>query len=321
MTLDITPATPTFSAYEKEVKSLDKETYLGLLTWYQVSETQVDHAVLKASLEAHGLKDLVPRAPRDEDVFRRCAPNGHRQRVETSNAAVYVNYLIRQVSRSSGVCVKHIVAEYVDSSGEKLDFEEVHSLKFDASSGGILSAPIGVGDMTAAEIARKIVDEYHATRGKVNDDALRQIIRKVMERSRATTVRPSGGVYFVMSQYSDLVESLEGFANDMPGMSVHSLPLVDSSKQRDMLRKAYEDETVGEAERLMAEIGEILGSADDITPDRFATISAKVNTISTRNAEYSHLLEDNLSLASTRLMLLKAQMGGLLAKIKVKAAK
>lgn len=306
--------TTTFTEYTQHAKSQDADTYLGHLVWYMVAETTVEHSVLHGLLKKHNLEFACPRAPRDEDVFRRCAPNGHRKKVVTTNNEIHVNYLIRQVKRNGGVCTKHIVAETVDASGETLDYEEVYELKY--ANGSLTSSPLGAGDYTAGLIAEEIEQDYLQTKGRVDGNALRTVIRKVMDQARATAVRPAGGVYFVMAQYSDLVEALEAAVEPIAGTQVHSLPLVDDKKQRDMLRRAYEAETVEEVERSLGEIAELLKREEEITSDQYARLSSRFSLLSTKNKEYMKLLQTTVDETDTKLDIYRLQMTQLLTKVK-----
>lgn len=293
-----------------------KEAWLGELLWYTVSETTVDYVTLKKVLEANGLGSYVPRAPRDEDVFRRVAPNGHKKKISTTNDEIHVNYLIRQVKRGGGSCTKHIVAETVDSSGETLDYEEVYSLFYDGDVATMVVAQLGAGDATAEEIAHQLLHDFKSARGRVDAAAVRGVIRRVLDDARAVNVRPTGGVYFVMPQYSPLVEALENVAAELPGAFVHPLPLLDDRKQRDMLKRAYETETAEEADRMLSEISGMLGNKDSrVTPDFYARLSARFTRMKDRNAEYTGLLEDALGGADSKLTILRRQMTALLRRV------
>lgn len=304
----------SFATYADKARHTDRATWIGTICWYTVHETQVKWTDLRDALQANGLQTLCPREPRNEDVFRRLTPNGHRKRVSTSNELIHVNYLIRQVSRGGGSCLKHIVAEYVDTEGETLEFEDVQALRYDGEKDVLATWPLGVGDVTAMEIAADIVREFHVTKGRVDANALRKLIRTCLIEARATTVRSTGGVYFVMSNYVDKVDALESVADVIPGMMVHSLPLQDDKKQRDMLRQAYEAETTEEVDRMLGEIAELL-TRENVTPDAYARLSAHFTELTARNQEYIDLLEDTLDNAGSKLSIYRAQMTQLLRKV------
>lgn len=287
---------------------------LGYLLWYMVSETSIRWTDLKDALDKHNLSQFVPRKPRNEDVFLRVAQNGHAKRVSTTNDQIHVNYLIRQVKSGGGSTVKHIVIETVDADGETLDFEDVVSLRYDGTD--LTYATIGAGDATAEELALKIINDFSAARGRVDAAAVRNIIRKVLAEARAVAVRPTGGVYFVMPAYVHLIENLELVAETLPGAFVHPLPLVDDRKQRDMLRRAYEAETVGEVDRSLEELSKILADkGNKITPAQYARQSAKFSTLLDKHRDYDGLLQDLSGTAESKLTILRQQMASLLRRV------
>lgn len=309
----------TFKQHAEAAKKTDRETWLGSLLWYTVSETRVSFSDLEQALKDSGLKDFVPRKPRDEDVFRRVAPNGHKRRIASSVPDVHVNYRIHQVKRGGGVCVKQIVMETVDTAGEVLQFLPVYEMRYVEGSGGddlsvhSLVTPV---DTVAEVIADEIVADYQANRGWVDATAIRTIIRRVMESCKATNVRPTGGVYFVMSAYASTVDSLEEFAQRIDGSQVHSLPLISDDKQREMVRRAYEAESVGEIEALMQQVSGILGDPTiKMNTKKYAALSAQFTHALSKTKDYEHLLEDTLDLTNDKLDLLQTGMAQLLMRV------
>lgn len=306
--------TDTLTDYITKVKQQDPTLFLGDLVWYTVSETRVRFSDLQDALIRAGLAAFVPRQPRNEDVFRRVAPNGHKKKVPTSDPDIHINYLIRQVRRGGGVCIKQIVAETVDSAGEKLGYEPVYELKYvDGATEEVTIAVIGNLDLTAGVIANDIVANYRANRGWVDATAVRTIIRNVMLASRATNVRPTGGVYFVMNAYASNVASLEKFAAEIPGSQVESLPLIADDKRKAMIRRAYEAESVEQIDRMLAEVSQILSDPNaTLDAKKYGAYSAQFSAALTKTKDYENLLEDTLDNTNSKLTILQRSMAQLL---------
>lgn len=312
--MTITPSS-VFNTATAATRQLPPELILGSLVWYQVSETRVAWTTVEQNLKAVGLSEYCPKAPRDEDVFRRVAPNGHIARTESSaDPNIHFNYLIRQVRRGGGDCVKHIVVETVDKAGETLGFDDVLALKYTEARKTMEIEEI-IPNFKARQLADDILGEFNANKGFVDDNALRAIIRKVFDGSRATNVRPNGGVYFVMAQYRNLVNSLERFCDMTQDTFVHSLPLVDDGKQKEMLRRAYEEETISDVDKMMEEITALLGSKDEVTPKQFARFNDRAVLARGKHSDYQKLLSDSLDSASSKLDILNLQMRTMFQKV------
>jgi hypothetical protein len=304
-----------FKNFAEQAKRTDQDLWLGELVWYTVPETRVRHTDLEVALTKAGLSNFVPRKPRDEDVFRRVAPNGHKKRVGTADPEIHINYLIRQVKRGGGVCVKQIVAETVDSGGEKLGYEPVYEMKYVEGATEELTAfsLSTTPDPVAQGIANDVLLNYAVNRGWVDAQAVRTIIRKVMEAARATNVRQTGGVYFVMSAYTNLVTALEKFAPLIPGCQVESLPLIADDKRKALIRRAYEAESVEQIDKMLAEVSGILGDPDaKLDARKYAAYSAQFSAALGKTKDYENLLSDTLDTTNSKLLILQRSMSQLL---------
>lgn len=301
--------------YEAQNVTKDRRVWLGQLTWFGVTETTVRHADLAAKLEARGLHDFIPAAPKDDDVFRRTFFNGQRRHYETDDPEVMENHLLRQVGRKDGVIVKRIVIETVDTSGHKLGYREAIDIRFDSSKPSeILVKPLGDDeDSRAWELASTLGAEYHAARGCVDARAVRDIIRQVLAACMAVPVRTGGGVYFVPMDRIAMLDSLEAVAAELPDCMVHSLPLIDDKRQRDMLQRAVEAETVDEIDRIVEEIAAIVKSGKKVSTRQWGAFAARHRAVTSRTKEYSGLLEQTLEQTDDRLRILGMEMANLLS--------
>ena len=165
---------------------------------------------------------------------------------------------------------------------------------------------------TAKEIMAECQVSFSRWRGKLGDQAIREWIRKQILIMGATPVRPSGGVYFLEERYADNVEAMETFVEKMlpPGGDCHSVEIPNNDKQREMVRRAIEAETIGEIERMMVEIANVR-RAGKLTPKRHLAMLSEVRILEKKMANYSKLLEKDLGTLSIRLKLLDASAKGL----------
>lgn len=305
----------TFSEYEAQVRAKDSGSYLGHLVWFGVAETSVRHADLEAKLKAGGLERFTPAAPRDDDVFRRTFYNGQRRHLETDDPEVFENLLVREVGRRDGVIVKRIVVETVDTSGHKLGYREAVDIRFDSTKPDeMLVKPLGDDENSRAwDLASVLAAEYRDARGCVDARAVREIIRQVLGAAMATSLRPGGGLYFVPMDFVELLDGLEAVANGLPGSMVHSVPLVDDEKQRDLVRRALEAETVDEIDRIVDEITAIVRSGKKVSMKQWSAFTARHRAVNERTKQYSGLLEQTLEDTDDRLRILGMEMANLLS--------
>lgn len=311
-----------FKTYSDRIRGMGADNWLGSLAWFSVSESvSVNHDEFRQHLLAAGL-DLafLPPTPRDDDVFRRVCTQAQRKRVPTA-AGTFENVLVRDVSRQNNTVIKQIVVEEVDAANKRLSYTPVYEVAFDGTS--IQSGYVGVGlhggvpgaSPSADAVLADIDSGFHAQKGKLNSYAIREVIRRVLGRSQATTVRSGGGVYFVMAAHVDHLAALEGLAERLDGVSVHSLPLLDDVKQRTMVKEAFEAETVGEIDRRLGEIDAIL-NGPEIPESKFLALNNEMQELIDKAESYSDLLEESMGNAEFRMKVYRKKMVSLLNHVK-----
>lgn len=299
----------SFAEYAERLRGGDRDLFLGELVWFSVTENAgIQHTTLVAELEKLGIAKYASRAPRDDDVFRRTCSQHQRKRVPTAQDGVFENYLIRDVKRGGGIVVKHIVVEQVDGANKRLSYTPAVSLQFE-SVGGIITieALSAQPDDQVMNVAELIEQDFQRERGMVNSYGIRDLIRTVLADTGATSVRPGGGVYFVMQSKVDYVDALDALSKVVRGVDVHSVPLIDDKRQREMVRKAVEAETVGEIDKTLAEIEEIM-DGEEITVERFTVMTNRMLTLKGRTQEYAELLDEELGNTEFRIKVLETKM-------------
>lgn len=308
-----------FSDYQERIESTMPELFLGRLAWYAITEQSfADHDEVCRMLLTNGVSDILPPAPRNRDVFKRACTSSQVKRIPTDQPNQFVNYLIREVGKDSENVWRRLVAETVDTEGRTLGYEEVFELHFAQRTSSINATSL-VGDPAPAALAvvQAVRDEYAAKEGKVTPYTLRELIRKTLGRLNSTVLRD--GVYFVREAHYDTVAGLEAFISDLPGGSTfHSLPLVDDRKQREMLRRSFEAESIGEVDRLLGEFRTINSGSGKITAERFSGLKVQADELRAKVADYSDLLDMAMEETASRLEILDRGLFEILGKVKVK---
>lgn len=288
--------------------------FLGRLVWYSISEQmEISHTEFNAkALKAfYGLEDQpdIPGFPRPTDVFKRGCTQSQRKNVETEDENVRLNYMTRPTGFDKDVVWRTIVREKVDSEGHTLGYDELVRVTFHREDETIRFEDLTIAedDDNVESIKTYIKTYYKEEIDKITPYAVREFVRKCLERTIfATKVRPSGGIYFVPEEYGPAVDALDNLLNDLgEASSFHYLPLPDDSKQREMLRVAFEDESVYAMDKLIAEMVEVLKSNKKISTDRFASMKLEYDNLLKKVGDYSELLDEKMETSSNRLLILK----------------
>jgi hypothetical protein len=305
----------------------DENMFLGYLVWYTVSnQAQILHSEFVATVVAN-LDDFVdirlPPAPRQVDVFKRaCTENQRRNQPATDDDHTSTEYMIRDVSANSTEIVRILVRESRDSEGEQLDYDELVKLRFLRKSEKIVIEAIDAGwgnDDVAVEIVNDVESYFESQTGILTAFAIRKYIRDLIHAEvYGISVKDSGGVYFVGSKYANIVAILCGIIDGLNGSSFQMVPIVDDSKQREMLKAAFEEDSIGEIDKLIGKMTEIL-QADEktkLTVDAYATFKASFDVIKNRVLEYSDLLDEAMETTASRLEIADEIMFDLIGKVK-----
>lgn len=308
-------------------ETIDQETVLGRLWWYSVNNMVIAHDAARQALAACGLEHLTPAVPKDYDVFRRVSSDAKRTRVPTSREGVFKNYLIREVSDENGIAIRRVVIETRNAAGKRLSYDQALEMQFDKESGKVGFECISElqrvsNDPAVGEIQQAIIAQYAAERGALNSYAIRELIRKVLLSSGATCVRESGGVYFLLEQRCTTMDALEPFFDYIgEALNVHSLPVPDNDKQRGMVRRAFEAESTGRLDALMAEIAEIRKDGKPISQERYERIMNDYQELVGKTKVYGEVLEHSLGGVETRLGLASQQVVQLIPMLRSPAAR
>lgn len=292
---------PTIITQYKETHR-DSE-FLGRIVWFSVREQSIPHAQIASELRQVGLDKYTPTMPADSDVFRRVSTAAQKKRLDGPDG-VRLNVLVRQVDDTPASILRRIVVEEVDQKGRRLDYTEAYDVSFDRTHGGISIAKItdrdfaGVDDDTAVEIRQM----YLAQRGCVDANAIRTTIKKVLDDAEAVLVRDTGGVNFAPRHTVDLVDRLERFSAQIPGTEVHSLPLIDTQKQRGLVQNGVEAAVNKEVDELLTEVRDLKNG--QVKPSKAAQLLNRSKELRRRLDNMKELLEDNLETAESRLELL-----------------
>lgn len=306
------------------LSKVDDEGLLGQLLWYSMSEVRVPHADAVAIITGEGIGN-VPNKPRDADVFKRIASKVTRTKVPTNDEDIFENYRWVEFKDENEIS-RRLIRETVDNNGRKLSVDERLDVTFNRGTSKITIDPIAA-DVSGYDIslADEISSGFDTWRGCLNAYALREWMRAhIYSRCLATKVKPGGGVYFVQQAFVDNVEALERIGVALQAYLVeahgevefHSLPLLDDRKQREMVQKYFEAETVDAVDAMMAEITKISKSTRKISSDKYAELLTQYQDLASKTKEYEDLLESKLASTTTRLDLFERSLKGIMGKVK-----
>lgn len=301
----------------ERLSTQDSSAFLGRLFWYQLSEVRISHGDLIAAMARAGITRNLPKPPHDTDVFKRVCTKAQRKRVPTSDPNTFENYKMVEFKDSKTV-TRRIVCEQVDNKGKVLRHFEMADIEFERPiAGGKSNIDINRTNAHPSPdqcgIAEAIIDEVQTQfaewKGCMNTYAVREWVRHFLLDLGATKARD--GVYFVAEAHAPKLERLEEFANLLAGngdVDFHTLPLVDDRKQRLMIQRAFEAETIDAIDALLVEISDLAGSEKGVKSARYAELVTEFQELTAKTLDYESLLQDKLDSTGARLKVFKQSL-------------
>jgi hypothetical protein len=212
------------------------------------------------------------------------------------------------------------VEQVVDGKEHQLDHRVVGNMAFHKSSGRLAFADeIDSSDYAypAYSKVKKGIESFIVTKADViHDLPIRESARTAVEVNlEGVRIRPGGGVYFVSNDRSVELEAVNSVINAVDTASFHMLPLPDDPEQRSMLKSGIESEVHEVCGDLMDDLTEMLNSSKGVTAKKFSDALDRYNLVKKKTADFSKLLNDNLSKSETQIDIVKRQMKKLSQKI------
>lgn len=285
---------------------------LGNILFYSVVEaTRISHEDFTTRLKAADLGEFVPNVPRDDNTFLRVTSKIARNRDPIDGTDEFENILVRKVAHEKGSIVKHVVAERVDSGNRRLSHQAVVELEYHPTGSEFTVTALGEHEHARAMgLAREAQTNFNYWKGMLHSDTVRNVVHSVIQSTHALTVRPTGGVFFVLDTHTPTIDSLLQAIAGLPGVTVSPIPLIDGSDQREMLRAAYQEETVGEVIKITTEMNELL-KGDPVTPGVANAFIDRITGVKSKVAEYEELLGNSLGAAEIHLQAMMGAQGRL----------
>ena len=260
----------------------------GLLVWYSFSQTEPTPQQIGAALQANGLPMHYLPTPITNLGAYQSATTGAKREYNYRGDTAHI--LVRPVSSEEEVVTRHLVREVTDAKGKRLSFTTIGEALFHRpgnlakSSTGTIEVnlysweidPGEQGEMDA--MVAGIKNEYAFRMDHYKPSDIATMVRTMIRDLKAIAVRPTGAVYFVHRDHVPTMIAIRTFVRDLPGSSmVHSVPLVDSTEQRQMLRQSFTEEIEDEVEVLLRDLAELNATGGgEISQRAYNTITGRL---------------------------------------------
>lgn len=280
-------------------QGLSDDMILGHIAWYTITKPRVTHEQLEEMVSDLAIsKSVLPNAPRMGDAFKRACRYSERKKVPIPGTETFANFLIRKVTQNADEVVRDLVLEIVDEEGKRLEYHIVAQLTFDRNKSSLLVSQKHVDDALKTlvqETLKMFTDNFDKAAKYLDAQVLRLMIRQQLDLMAATSVRAQGSVYFIPIKSKEQTEALETLCNRLgSGSAFHSLPLVDTSKQREMVKAAFEQEVHDQASQLISELASKRRQGTQITARAWEKYREEFKKLKKNANAYAGIVDEEL---------------------------
>lgn len=299
------------SDYEASVSNIGT---LGYIAWYSLPDPQITADDLAAKATASGVATKhLPGSPRPADAFKRAV-----RKIDLLKTRYYaipnsenkLSMMVRPVVSAGDELEAHLVAETLDPQGKTLSHEDLVRFKFKVSDNRLNAEDI-VDPMPNRDIVdehvTKFIEMFITSKKHVEPQAIRNMFRQELWDMDALNVRSRGGIYFVPYSSKNQMVALETFASSI-GATFHTLPLPDTTKQKDMLVAAFEEDVHSQAYETMEALDKVLNSGGKMPPSVWARHKKRFDDLTNRASQYSDIVDSELEKAGTELLMLQTKI-------------
>lgn len=298
------------------------EMWLGTLVWYYVpSDAEVRTKDWLSAITGTTVESMAPTPPRAVDAFKRAVAKIGKTGTTSlgeGDEKVLFKFMTRDSGQDADAVYRDLVVERLGE--HQLSYGPVVKFIFRRDSKdithivdeevlGVIPPEIQTEIHIRIDAAYK---QYNRERFVLGPIKIRDLIRHEIEtRQLGLACKPGAGIYFVFDSHLDRVqgiaEALEHLASH--GITFHQMPVADVASQREMIIKAFENDTVAEVDRLMADMSETLkGNRGRITQAVATRYARDFSRLNSRLSEYSDLLEQKFEEQGSRLAIMQSQV-------------
>jgi hypothetical protein len=319
------------AAEQSEVADQAADPYVGRLFWHTLPALRVSPEALAAAYDQAGIdRHYLPGPIRAADAFRR-ATSGLERTAEArmDGQDVHVTLLVRDAANDKERTVRQAVAEVRNAALVRLAYVPAGQFELAKASGraaahdldDILALPAEARSLVR-EALDAFPDAFADAMRLLDDGHVRRAIDGLMRAEHVIGVRTSeeekSKVYFALQGRRRVVDQLDRlFAALRPvanGARFHEVPVIDVTRQRQMVAEATLAHVRGEVDTLVREVDQILteqGQGRKVRESTAERYLEEARRLSALVDEYRGATRDRLAEAAAALDLLRVQVATL----------
>jgi hypothetical protein len=204
----------------------EKLPLVGYTVFWRLAGIRVDHDELADALDRTGMKDFLPKPPSPRVALRRAleqwiADKKNLARKTEDGDEEDQRMLIRVINRTgSDHLVFALVAENIDFAALGLSYGTSLRILLHKKTGEMIVTTEASGVIDALNESSQLADElapyWEEYKNKFIARDLSEMMREIIDSLKATSLRQSGGVYFVPVTMRESISRLRELIENLP---------------------------------------------------------------------------------------------------------
>lgn len=262
---------------------------IGYVAWWSVHSVSIVREQLIELLKQCGIDEKFARSHNYRAAFIR------------SLRELEDNRIIRPVEENSGAMVYQFTAE------TKVDDNEEVKLQYDPET--LVTIDKGVYRQTQdiaqaitgrEDIRQKLIGLFEEKKDQYHSSDITRLVKRIFdERADIVSLRETGGVYYIPTEFENVLQSVASLVNGIGNSSFEFFPLPDVESCRSAVASAVDNEMRVDLEKMEEEV-KLVENGDKEVTQRWRNHKVKtLEKISNRINRYQAVLEEATSKALT----------------------
>jgi hypothetical protein len=296
---------------------LTDELILGYIAWYTVTKPRLTHEDIMDLIVDLGLDvNIVPKSPRPGDAFKRACRYSETSGVPIPYTNDEANFMFRPVAQTLEDIERHLIVEVLDPAGRKLSHHTAVQLRFHRGTSE-LNATVELIDDDLDPLVKEVMDNFalvlQDSTTYIEAQVIRRMVRMQLDNCNAILARAKGSVYFVPKKYKQKMIALEEFLTHCgAGSGMHTLPLVDDTKQQAFITNVFEEGVHEQATQVLTELKTYTAQQKEMSPNKWNDYKIKLTALVDKANEYSDLVDNEFGQAETEIEAVQTHLQDLL---------
>jgi len=299
-----------------------KESWIGRILWFSVGGCLIKEEKLQEHFDKLDIPPIfLPSRISVSSAFKKAIQNLQEEKQVVNGSGKREAFLIRPLTP-----IKRELVREQNINREELRYAEIGSFELKGKEIESKFYPDkGKGYEKTFDSKKEMLEEqFNTLKTHYDGKAIRDMLRNALKVMNATALRPSGGVYFVLEEYSENLQKFvelcriinENYRTTDYETELYTVPVVNTKEQRDYVKMKYEGEIVEKLAKMTNEMRLLLEEKKEVSQVQAELFLKHFKQIKESNKKYETDLNLSREVAKESMNVASMQLEKLMDNVK-----